>query len=125
MICRVIVHTQRKRLVRHPQSLRPLLERNGDSKAETASFSGFALDPNLSTMLFNQPASDRQTQSGPFLDAARGFTGLAKLFEDDLQILRRHANTGIADGHAQVAVLLRSFNVDLAVPRCEFDGIAQ
>ncbi len=55
---------------------------------ETASVARFALDPNRTTMHFNQALGDGQSEASAFPDTARGETHLIEFFKDLLQLIR-------------------------------------
>src|SRR5688572_22385617 len=79
---------------------------NGETETETRAMAGRAFHPNLSPVMLDDVAADRQAQPGAVRLLGERVAGLAELVEDDVLVLGQHARAVVAHVDAQPAVAL-------------------
>src|SRR5262245_53288102 len=79
---------------------------DGNGKEEAAARSELALDPDASTMKLDQLPRDRESETGSVMWTRWGRIHLRELAEDQVMVLGRDANAGVAHFDSQARALI-------------------
>ena len=92
---------------------------------ETAPLAGFALQPDLASLLLHQTPGYGEPEPGAFLGCSGTPFDLPEFFEDHLLIRGADAYAGVGHRQGNRSCFVVTSNFDVAVFRCELDRIAE